>query len=396
MAVDAGAVDAAPSDSLTTGIIEVRMIGGTTTSPTPLAGGVVVFTDSVQTQVVLTDQDGRAFATVTGPTTITDVRFPTPTFVFARSVLDAEPGDVIEIRPRAWDFTELAPLTVHFTAPEPGYSVCGPCGCEWMSSSPATLPMKEMCRSNPAAVLVMNPTQTAYATATVAYDPTTGGVVTVPAQWTPSTQYSATYTNVDPRITSIGMAFADGQQSLTRLNMPSGTASGHVPSWRFQSPRFVTTFLNANGAGEHQVAVQTVAATSAGLSMDVGASLLPWLGKPVFDTASRSVAVPIVAAGAEGDLFMTQVGFTRPSGGWSVWQVFQARPKDFVLPAIPTSVADMTPELITGDPEAVMMASESVDGYAQARQAPYSLLYKFQTSDPGSVRVSFAPNSPVP
>ena len=110
MAADAGAVDdAAPSDSLTTGIIEVRMIGGTTSSPMPLVGGAVVFTDSVQTQVVLTNQDGRALATVTGPTTITDVRFLNPTFVYARSVLDAAPGDVVEIRPVTLDFTALGP-----------------------------------------------------------------------------------------------------------------------------------------------------------------------------------------------------------------------------------------------------------------------------------------------
>lgn len=79
-----------------------------------------------------------------------------------------------------------------------------------------------------------------------------------------------------------------------------------------------------------------------------------------------------------------------------MWEVFQAEPKDFVLPEIPMSVADMTPGVVTGEAEVFVMASESVDGYPQARRAPYSLVHAFRTPGPGSVRMSVAPNSRVP
>lgn len=375
------------------GTIRVTAIAGTRTSPSPLEGATVLFTDVDQTQVVTTDSAGRASATVHGPTSVTTLEFRGPTIIMAKSVLDAQPGDDIMLAPRHDDLTEIAPLTVTFTQSAP-VEVCGPCECVLASSSPVSVPMRAMCKANVVEVLLLSVAQGMYATASGPYDSATGGVIAMPPQLAQAPRLTGTFTNVGPPITSVVLDYSAGYRDRAQLQQSGSTLSGQVYAWPYRGPRLISTFLDGFGDGEYQVAVEDVTPAMTGLTIDTSTSLLTWIRAPRLNTTTMTIHVPIAHPGADGDLFAMDLSYNGVGGSAVTWQLFQARPGDVVLPPIPPGIADMTP---TGSNETIradVVASAAVAGYSEARKDPYALWYAIRVPGSGSLRFSTSPKGP--
>ena len=115
--------------------------------------------------------------------------------------------------------------------------------------------------------------------------------------------------------------------------------------------------------------------------MDVGMTLLPFIGNPTFDAASQKIMVPIDTVGTTTDapdLFYADVTYRRTVNSVTTtyaWIVFGPAPGDVTLPALPAEVGDVMPQAtdtITGS-FAGMLESDAVAGWDAARPDVYSV-----------------------
>lgn len=369
------------------GNIHVRVIDMPTSAggeSGPVAGDAIVFTDVNQTQVVMTDGNGDANATVTGPTTITRVHHWPEVVTEAWTVLAAQPGDDILLERHGRDFTALAPIQLSLA--QQSYQVCTPCSCTNGSSTTA-VPIYRYCAA--ATVPVVALTGQGYANADVAYDPTTGGSVTL-SQLTPGPQYTGTLTNIPAAVTQLRFGFVAGAEMYQTVSSPATSASLQVTGWRGLPARFVTRLDNS--AGADQTLQADVSAASTGYSADVGGALLPWLGQTSFDLGTQTLKVPMPSPGAPFDMFLGSVTYTAAGGKFVYWSVFGATPGDVPVPHVPASVADMT-AIDYGSTAAILVESDAVTGFDEARRDPVGVWHRFGTAGAGTVTASRSPGA---
>lgn len=391
----------AQADAGAAGLItlSVRWGDGVNPGSPPVVGDSVVFTDESGSQIATTDANGVASAMVTGSTTVTWVQiFESGSVVRAASVVGAMPGDEIAFVSVGYGATERAPIAVAFDE-DPNasyYRACGPCTCAEGPRSPLSLSMHEYCVTPSAVVTLIEYQGTGetvplgYVTATTPYDPTTGSSITISSPLTAAPVYTSTSTNVGALINRIYFGYYNGPgASHVVLTQPLATTTLQVGGWE-NAPSNLrwlgTAFQGADGAS--QTVSDEITASTTGQAIDFATDLLPWLAIPSFDAATGTFTTS-AGAGISGDLFIADVSYPRAAGGAVSWTVFAESAGSFTLPVIPTSVVDMTAQPGAGfHAISRIVASDSVNGFAAARRAPYSVALRASTS--GRIVVSDA------
>jgi len=232
--------------------------------------------------------------------------------------------------------------------------------------------MAENCQSNPAKVLLVADqagTRT-YATGSTAYDPISGGSATLTPS-TPAQSYVGTFTSLPSYLSGLYFDFRAFSSDRDQATPPATSETLSVYGWQ-GVPAFFSTFL-ARTDGAHQIVTVPVTPSTTGFTFD-GSELLPRMGIATFSPATKTLHAPSLPGSAEPDLYVGSVHFRTTDDHFAMWTVFADKAGDFALPTIPASVADLTP--VTGVGEyagSIVIASDAVDGYDQARLNPYEL-----------------------
>lgn len=338
-------------------------------------GTAVVFTDATQqTQVVMTDSSGVATATVTGPTTVTHVQTWTSVTDEAMTVVGAMPGDEILLERVNRDYTMTAALQVQFTpVASTSYAACTACSCVTGTTSPIAVSMYEFCQTTPASVVLLAKSNgtTTYASGTTAYDPASGGTISL----TPATAtqtYAGTFTGLPPEVAKLRFAFDTSIDSSVLVAGPASSESLQVDGWQGLPGRLSAGMYRTDFAS--QVVSETVSASTTGFSLD-GNVLLPWLGLARFDVPTATFHAPSLPGGADGDVFIGTFSFGNTSNKGVVWTIIAEKPGAFTLPSIPASVLDATPKPdgMSNVGNSFVFESPTIAGYRDALHDPLRL-----------------------
>lgn len=351
----------------------------------------VIFTDAtLQTQVVVTDAMGLASATVTGPTTITHVHDVNSTVEEVTTIFGAVPGDDLLIERINRNLSPRASITVSYTAaPNTSYSACTTCGCS-ASGTPAIAPMYDYCQSNPANVVLLafQGNTITYATGSTAYDPSTGGAITL-APSLASQPYTGTFTTIPPEVSRILLDFNAGTQSRDELFAAGTAATLNVQGWQGLPARFVAFLSRSDGA--HQTVIEEVTTSTTDFTLDGASTLLPWLGLATYLPTTHTFRAPALPGAVDPDLFIGTFVYGAANNKTVIWTIIASGPRDFVLPQIPTSIADLTPWSNEGKYGSVYaLAGDGINGFAEARQDPFALWRRMYMHASGRLVVSQA------
>lgn len=387
-----GADSANQIDADVKGIVTVLVLdnGG---NGTPVVGQTVVFVEpngTVEAEVP-TDANGRAMGKVLPGASVTTVYVVDATDSAIKTVLGVKPGDTITIGAKkngdpAGTFTVSA-------AEVPGslsYDFYGPCGLQSVndpgSGSPtvsATLTMNTSCNLATMDLVAVKINGSGIADAWlekpgVAF---TDGSTSLGSNWQPFQQITYSLTDIPAEVG--GVIFRDfvpdfeGFENTDYNSNGGGTASGGTFVPAGATAMIETDFSNANAGGEQFVYDQVTGAPTT-YSLDVGATLLPWIGVVSFDSSTAKLTVP-VSGTAGGDAFEVDVQYYRPDPGGGTgstalndfydWEVWSATAEDITLPTLPTDLAVNNPlstDTINGA-GGVLYESDQVTSYDQIR-----------------------------
>ena len=386
---DASPDDAAP-DAPTHGMVRVKVYDPANTGAV-VTGVPVVFVEADGTQVghPVTDPDGVVTADVHAGASATVV-ITTTSGTQMSTLLGLKPGDDIIFGPRNGDSTEAGTFTVSFQtySGAASYVVYGPCGSTSTAGASATLDMATRCKQDTMDVLVVamdvngNPIAALQKTG-VAF--TAGGSTSVTGTYQFVSQFTASYTDVPAAVTSMNFSRAVpddyGYSSFNSGTPSSGTFSASVPGPQ-GATALVTTNVSNNATGGQQTIAQQIQGNALTYGMDVGTTLLPWVGQPSLDLAAHKLVIPIDNAGTSGDapdVFFGQAAYDRgvaPNQQHFSWLVIGATPGDVTLPTLPPEVGDVMPKPTDSalQPLAALAESDALSGYDVIRQDVFTLI----------------------
>ena len=285
-----------PPDAVPHGPVTVKVYDPN--SPGTIVVGIpVVFVDPDGTVV------GRPVTDASGVATA-DVHFgASATSVIAMSndtsmttIVGLQPGDNIILNQ-----SQATGMNGTFTASYPTYPgatyyyLYGPCGSS-SGANQSTLTMYPYCTQSTMDLIV------------VAYDSgfnplaflekqgvsyTSGGTTAITGTYSGTSTFNVSYTNVDPAITNIYMnrtvpannGFGQGQSGVPMsgaLALSTRTIQGQTASVQTQ----VTKGQYSN------IVIQNISGNALTYGLDVGGSLLPWLGPVNFDLANKKAFIP--------------------------------------------------------------------------------------------------------
>jgi hypothetical protein len=384
---DGGSTDDAAPDAPTHGMVRVQVFDPNNTGVV-VTGIPVVFVDPDGTQVghPVTDQDGVASAEVHAGASATAV-IPIEDGTELITLLGLKPGDDIILGPRRGTRTDAGNFTVSF-ATYPGatsYTVFGPCGGTGSTASPIVLSMYSDCKQDTMDLLVVAYDANSNPLASLTKTGVTfaaGGSTAVTGTYQGVSNFTASYTNIPVAVTNIDFTrelpdnngFMQGASGVPA----SGTYSASIPAPQGGSARVVTNFESTIDA--QQTIEQAIQGSALTYGMDVGATLLPWLGMPALDVANHKISVPIDATGTSGDMpdvFFAEASYSRTVDTMThtyQWLVLGPTPGDMVLPTMPAEVGDVMPKPDDANPFAAAFSIESddIDGYDAIRQDIYT------------------------
>jgi hypothetical protein len=361
----------------------------------PAVGANVVFLDPDGTLVktASTDARGKATADVLPGGSVTSI-VPTAQQTVLTTVLAIKPGDDLTIGTVALD-TTAATFTVTFpqlngAAGAASYEVSGPCGQSAgtvVAGTPtvsATLTVYPYCKQA-TMDLVVSANDSAGAPigvlekANVAY--VAGGVTAISGAYQPPHAFAASYTAIDPAITRITSTRSVPDQfgvSTSKTVLTPGTATTISEPGTTAATARVGTVVQ-NSAAANQVVFQNILGTATTYGLNVGASLLAWLGTPTFDAASHKFVVPVDTTGitasdaTKPDAFRLTVGYRRtdPATGAAqvfAWNLYAPAPGDIPVPKLPPDFANLVP--VATDVvalTALMFEADALGGYDAVR-----------------------------
>ena len=303
---DGHVADASP-DAQTHGMVSLKVYDPNNTGAV-VVGAPVVFIEADGTLVghPSTGSDGIAMADVHKGASATVV-ITTQGSTQMQTIIALTPGDTIVLGPNTPPQTTDGTFVVSFPA-YPGtanYRVYGPCGSGFSTVSPQTLTMYSDCKLATMDLQVIaydqNDNPLAYIDKpAVAY--TAGGNTTIAPSYLPMSTFTASYTNIDPAITSISM----------NRTVPDGYGPGGGTAGAPANGTFTATAIGPQGTDAtiqtraingrlENVVIQKIPGNSLTYGLDVGATLLPWIGQPTFDVPSRKISVPITTTGTTMD-----------------------------------------------------------------------------------------------
>jgi len=385
---DATTGDGSP-DAPTHGMVRIQIYDPADTGAV-VTGVPVVFVNPDDTQVghPVTDSNGYVTADVKVGASATLV-ITTGNRTELETLLGLKPGDDIILGPRRGQSTDAGTFQVSFTtySGATSYVVYGPCGSSSNSTPPVTLQMYANCKLDSMDLLVVAMDANGIALASLAKPGVTfqsGGSTAVSGTYTGVSQMTASYTDIPAAVTNIdiGRAVPDqygysDDKSATPMN---GTFSTSLIAPQ-GAKALITTNVNNMGSGR-QTIQEMVAGNVLTHGMDVGATLLPWLGQPTWDLATAKLTVPVDNTGTSGDapdVFFAQATYQRgtsPNVTYFDWLVIGATPGDVTMPTMPMEVGDVMPKATDTGASALsaMAESDMLTGYDVIRQDVFTLI----------------------
>jgi hypothetical protein len=330
---------------------------------------------------VRSDLNGVASATVLPGASVTAV-YRGAVGATLYTVTEVQPGDHIDIGPAPSQQVTSGTFTVNVPA-YPGamaYDVYGPCGGTFAGAAgngaptPATLTFADDCQkaTMDLVVVALGPVSPiAYVDANnVPY--TNGGQLDITESWQPLQTITASYANV-PTGTKQPQFFSfvpDGA-GWPSTGVSSGGGNMTVSAPVGVTSLFLTRIESLDGVSVQEVIDQNTG-TPSSYSLDLGATLLPWLAKPVLDPAKGTITTAVTGNGS-GDLFDVMVNYSRIVNNQTLkyeWTVFGPTPSDFTLPSLPLDLVDVAPhagDQVSSSAYADFYDAEAVTGYDQVR-----------------------------
>lgn len=394
--------DAADAPAATHGLVTVHLRNG----DAPIPDQLVVFVDSTQTQVMVTDAAGNASTDVQTGASVTWVRGQPPTYAgeLVVAVLDTKPGDTITLGNSGGGV--LAPIELSFTPlparPDLTYIAQDACffatgSADKVTFAKSPIPLRHLdagCLGDPMAVSVYAHDQTGaviggfHATA-----PYAAGETVALGAFTPLQTHTTTVSNLGGATAGIIRTTLDGFQAFADETSPG--------VWIDQGPpnpaRFsINTFEPTLQSGQQLVtAVDDGTVTS--LAYDGSAQLLPWLGTSTFDPITRTIATAIVPGGTSGDTPDYAFAFVTfgHSPSFYNWEVYAPSADSVVLPLMPPDLDAVNPKpddaaLFVG---AATFDVDAIDGY-RATLASDELRAGDTSTRPGTRRQCRSPVGP--
>jgi len=379
-------VDAVPPGDLVT----VTVIDPTLTQATPLAGATVVFIDDNGAQTVQTDANGVAQAAVLAGGSVSSVRF-TGGVAFVTSVLAVQPGDSIALGLPLQDTTSAGSVNASFdtTTPSPaGYKISTACGFTQGTTSPINVPLSNDCvHGSLELVLEGSPGGVpAFAIASgIAF--ISGETVVMPG-YTAEPTFTSMLTDI-PTLAYAEMSRTSDYATSTAPVLGGATASVSFPGVVGSTAYFEGTFNAASGSA--QSIYFQAAPTTPQYNLDVGNSLLPWVGAPTVDQGTGAISATVTTAGTSGDapdFAIATLSFITGGSTSVEWTVYGPDPTMLTLPALPAELAITGGTLTAGSVE--LLELDSLAGYDAVRPSPDTVLGTLTTAT-GRSRVSQSP-----
>lgn len=304
-------------------------------------------------------------------------------------IIDVKPGDNLTVGFVNQDSTVAGTVTVSFPlfANATSYDVYGPCGQVNGTTSPIVLTIRNSCKQSTMELQVHAFGASGFlgyiANPNVPFVP--GGSATITGPYLGFTGRTASYTNIASNVATVGVTrFApdnDGPNAGTSGAPAGGAASFTVTGPTTSTSAFESAITHTANAGQQRI-YQTVAGSATTYTLDVGSTLLPWLGIPTVDPATRKVTVARDTTGTTNDppdAFFSLIEYQRTAGTMTTlfqWLVIGPTAGDFTLPQLPIEVGDVNPKStdmpLPGIAEIV--ESDALAGWDAVRPNLYQIL----------------------
>lgn len=349
-----GAPDA-PNHGLVTVTVYDLNNGGAVVTGVPV---VFIEADGTVAAKPITDTLGIVTADVHPGATATAVIAVQGQATTMMTVADIQPGDHINLGPVA-PFTSTTDGT--FTVSYPAYSgatyydVVGPCSYYSAGSATSyTMTIDTYCKQSAMDIIIVANNASgpiAYLEKpNVAY--TAGGSTFVNGSYLLPATFNANYTNVDAAITGITfdrtVPALNGFVTVTSGTPANGTLSLSSLAINGQSSRVQT---RATKPSANNYVYQNMLGNATSYSLDMGATLLPWLTMPVVDFANEKVMAAVDTTGTSADkpdVFVLSFSYSRSDGSGGTlsyrWFVIAPDAGEVTLPALPADVGDVMPQ----------------------------------------------------
>jgi hypothetical protein len=401
-------------DAVTRGTVRVTVLDPSS-SGAPAVGANVVFLDPDGTLVkrVATDTAGKAEADVLPGASVTSIIFVNTQYRLL-TVLGAKPGDDLVLGTKNADSSTAGTFTVSYPvlAGATSYGISSPCGTAFFSPpatggppAPAQLTLFNSCKLDTMEIVVVpqgaNGALNSIAKPGVAF--MAGGSTTVTGNYQGLRTLTASYTNINPIITGLNMSrgIPDGFGFVDTQSMASPGATLALSSTGPQASTGQLLTVVGTATGSSQRVRQSISGTAATYGLDLGATLLPWIGSPTYDAASGKLVVPTDTTGtsaAKPDLFRIVASYVRTDGNMTTgfsWTLFGPDATDIVLPTLPAELGNLAPtaaDTVTVT-SAQMFDADSVTSYDQIRSDVNNAftLHTGSRSPASTVRFSAAP-----
>lgn len=401
-------------DAVTRGTVRVTVLDPSG-SGAPAVGANVVFLDPDGTLVkrAATDTSGKAEADVLPGASVTSVILVNTQYQLF-TVLGAKPGDDLVLGNKAADGSVAGTFTVTYPAlaGATSYVVTSPCNATSFPApaaggppAPAQITLFNSCKLDTMEIVVVpqgaNGSLNSIAKPGVSF--MAGGSTTITGNYQGLRTVTASYTNINPIITNLDMARgipdAFGFVDTQSMASPGSAVALSVTGPQASSGQFLTQVGTATGS--IQRVRQTISGTAATYGLDVGATLLPWLGSPSYDAASGKLLVPTDTTGtstAKPDLFRIVASYRRTDNNnvttVFTWTLFGPEATDIVLPTLPPELGNISPTATdtVAVTSAQMFDADSVTSYDQIRNDVNQAfnLYTGARSPATTVRISTA------
>lgn len=295
------------------------------------------------------------------------------------------------------------------------YEIHSPCGNTTSTGTSATILLRPGCSSATMDLVVLAKNSGG---SVLAYTQKTAvafaadGSTTVTTAWQAPSLLTATFSNLTNRVSQIeieryapfvrGLAEATASECVNEvagtnascvdsapvsLMMTVGKPAQAVMKSRFLCPAGTASGCISSGIGvAQQDHTHVVDGTASTYSLDVGASLLPWVSA-VYDPATTTLDVTVTGSG-EYDLFEANLRYVRGQTIYT-WRVFGPIAGDITFPTLPSTVpGDPTvrPTDVQSSYQVWLGDSDAVAGYRDAIKNVYEALGTCEAAATPSVK----------
>jgi hypothetical protein len=316
--------------------------------------------------------------------------------VFIDTILDAQPGDALRFG-IANPNTDTAGSTYVAYAPiDEAVALTSTCGYTTGSASPISMSLTSGCLNSAVEIIAETETRSVVEYSDLQNAPVgPNGVITMPP-FDEEPTFTSTFSDVPSGLANTEFFRVSGPVRSTANLAPGsngGTLSmtGPIGSNAWMGGKFVITAPEDDQPYMQEVYDSTDVHAS-NYSLDVGVSLLPWLGDPTVDTATGVIDIPMMSTGTSNekpDIVVVSLAWTTTTGS-VLWNVIGPDATSLYVPTLPAQVG-LGLMSLASIPSAAAVEIDSGVGYDQARQNAAAM---FDSEPAGATRVHLS-DSPL-